>query len=491
MTAAHTTDGNVTPLQRRRAKKLAAVFELDPSGRPRVNSSGQVRIAEQFADRYRGQFIHVDRIGWHEWIGSHWKLVPEKRAVAAAQRLITLLLHEAVECTPDVRDQWFADIRRCESAAGLAGVAKIAAGMPTISIDPDRIDVQPDLVAFQNCTYDLRTDEWMPANPEHLITKVMGCDYDPNAECPNYDKMISESQPDPMMRAYIHRQVGSALEGRVREHMFPVNCGTGGNGKGSTLNDAWLPVFGDYGLSLNVEILLAKGDKDYVTERLALKGARYVVTSEPKRSAKFNDALLKLIAGGDRMSCRPLYSNQTVNWDPTHQVFMLCNYRPEPPADDGGIWRRVKPVDWPNKVPEDQMDTDLPQKLRAEMPGIALRILAGWRDFRDGGLQVPNESKVLAEEWRSEVDVLGKFLAEWCEVDETNTDWRTKSSQLFVKWSSFCHDMNEPSGNNKELTQTLKRRGFTFKQTKHGAFALGIRLRQPTPFDFDDPPGEG
>lgn len=490
MTAATVTD-NVTELKPRRRKPVATGIEHDAAGRVTVTSSGQVRVAEEFAARYKGRFIHVDRIGWHEWVGSHWKLVPDKRAGAAAKHLVKQLLHEAVECTPNVRDQWFTNIRRCESANGLAGVAKIASSLGGISVDPERVDVQPDLVAFRNCTYDLRTDTWMPANPEHLITKVMGCDYDPDAECPNYDRMFGEAQPDSEMRAYLHRQVGSALEGRVREHMFPVNCGTGGNGKGSTLNDAWLPVFGDYGLSLNVEILLAKGDKDYVTERLALKGARFVVTSEPKRTAKFNDALLKLIAGGDRMSCRPLYSNQTVNWDPTHQVFMLCNYRPEPPADDGGIWRRVKPVDWPYVVPEHKVDTALPQKLRGELSGIANRILAGWRDFRNGGLQVPAESKALAADWRAEVDVLGKFLDEWCEVDPARTDLRTKSSQLFVKWSSFCHDMNEQAGNNKELTQTLKRRGFAFKQTKFGAFALGIGLRQPTPFDFDNAEGEG
>lgn len=475
------TAASVTQIAPQRAKRRAAA--------PVNLSAGQVRIAEEYADRYRGRFIHVDKIGWHEWVGSHWKPVPDKRAIAAGQQLLRQLLHEAVECAPDDRDRWFADIRRCESANGLAGIAKIASGMHGISVDPDLIDNQPDLVAFRNCTYDLRTDTWIEPNPRHYITKVMGCDYDPTAECPWYDKMFSESQPEPIMRAYLHRQVGAALEGRVREHMFPVNCGTGGNGKGSTLNDAWLPVFGDYGLSLNVEILLAKGDKDYVTERLALKGARYVVTSEPKRSAKFNDALLKLITGGDKMSARPLYSNQTVNWEPTHQVFMLCNYRPEPPADDGGVWRRVKPVDWPHRVPEDKVDTMLPQKLRGELSGIANRILAGWRDFRDNGLQEPDDARQLRAEWRAEVDVLGKFLNEWCEVDVERDDLRTKSSQLFVKWASFCHDMNEQPGNNKELTQTLKRRGFRYKPTKHGAFVLGIALRQPTPFDFDE--GDG
>jgi putative DNA primase/helicase len=485
MTAAEQSPDNVTPLTAKRPRRRKATRGIS------VLSSGQVRVAEQFAERYRGRFMHVDRIGWHEWAGSHWKLVPDKRAATAVKHLIQQLLHEAVECTPDVRDQWFADIRRCESANGLAGVAKIAAGLEGISVDPEDVDMHPELVAFRNCTYNLDTDQWTPPDPSHLITKVMGCDYNPDAECSWYDKMFAESQPDPVMRAYIHRQIGSALEGRVRVHMFPVNCGTGGNGKGSTLNDSWLPVFGDYGISINVEILLAKSDKDYVTERLALKGARYVVTSEPKRAARFNEALLKLIAGGDRMSCRPLYSNQTVNWEPTHQAFMLCNYRPEPPADDGGIWRRVKPVDWPNKVPEDQIDTLLPQKLRGELSGIANRILAGWRDFRDNGLQEPEESRDLREEWRNEVDVLGKFLAEWCDVDATRDDLRTKSSQLFVKWSSFCHDVNEPPGNNKELTQTLKRRGFRFKQTKHGAFALGIKIRQPTAFDFDEPEGEG
>jgi putative DNA primase/helicase len=460
------------------------VRQLKPRRKAQTNtvgttSSGQVRVAEEFAERYRGTFIHIDGMGWHEWVGSHWKRVPDKRAVAGAQRLLTHLLHEAVGLGADARDQWLKDIRKCESANGLAGVTKIAAGMPGISVDPDKVDNQPDLVAFTNCTYDLRTDKWMPADPDHYITKAMGCEYDPEAECPWYDKTIRESQPDEEIRDYIHRQVGSAIEGRVREHMFPVNCGTGGNGKGSILNDAWLPMFGDYGVAIGVHILLAAGDKDYVTERLALKGTRYVVTSEPKAGSKFNAALVKLLAGGDRISVRPLYSSQTVQWDPTHQVFMLCNDRPEPPADDGGIWRRLKPVDWPNQVDEEDMDRDLPQKLRAELPGIAQRVLAGWRDFRDNGLNVPEQCREAAREWRSEVDVIGKFLDEFCDVDKANDQMRTKSSLLFIRWSSFAHDLNEPAGNNKQLTQALKRRGFTFKTTKHGVFAIGLELRQP------------
>lgn len=473
-----TTPDNVRALAPRRARRTAQAGG--------VISSGQVRVAEQFADRYQHHFIHVDRIGWHEWVDSHWAPVPEKRAVAAAQELIRALLHEAVDLTPDARDQWLKDIRRCETHNGLTGVTKIAAGMPGISVDPGEVDSKPDLVAFRNCTYDLYRDTTMPPDPGHLITKVMGCDYDPDAECPWYDKMLSEAQPDPAMRAYLHRQVGSALEGRVREHMFPVNCGTGGNGKGSTLNDSWLPVFGDYGISLNVEVLLARGDKDYVTERLALKGARYVVTSEPKRGAKFNVGLLKLLAGGDRISCRPLYSNQTLQWDPTHQVFMLCNDKPEPPADDGGVWRRLKPVEWPNTVPADKVDTTLPQKLRGELAGIAQRILAGWRDFRDNGLQVPEASEQMATEWRAEVDILGKFLAECCRVDHDRPEWATKSSLLFVKWSSFCHDQNEPLGNNKDLTQALKRRGFAFDRKKNGMFVLGISLIDQRPGSMFD-----
>lgn len=477
MTVAEQPPSNVRPLAPRRARRAAAKVGA-------ATSSGQVRVAEQFADRYRNQFIHVDRIGWHEWAGSHWKPVPDKRAIAAAQELVRDLLHEAVELAPDARDEWLKDIRRCETHNGLHGVAKIAAGMPGISVDPSLVDNKPDLVAFRNCTYDLYRDVTLPPNPGHLITKVMGCDYDPTAECPWYDKMLGEAQPDEVVRAYLHRQIGSALEGRVREHMFPVNCGTGGNGKGSTLNDSWLPVFGDYGISLPAEVLLAKGDKDYVTERLALKGARYVVTSEPRKGARFNAALLKLIAGGDRMSCRPLYSNQTVQWDPTHQVFMMCNDRPEPPADDGGVWRRLKPLDWPNKIPEERMDTELPKKLRGELAGIAQRILDGWRDFRDNGLQVPDGARQLASDWRAEVDILGKFLEERCIVDQARSDLRTKSSLLFIRWSSFAHDQNEPAGNNKDLTQALKRRDFTFKRCEDGMFVLGIELRQPADSGF-------
>jgi putative DNA primase/helicase len=444
---------------------------------PRTSqSTGQVRIAEEFTARYQDAFMHVDRIGWHEWAGSHWKWVPEKRAYAAVQRLCQILLHEAVELEPKVRDQWLVDIRKCESSKGFAGVAAIASGMPGISVDPEHIDNQPDLIAFRNVTYDLRTDEVRPPEPGDRITKVMGCHYDQGAECPNYDSMTEDAQPDPEMRAYLHRQIGSALEGRVREHMFPVYCGPGGAGKGSTLNDSWLPTFGDYGMAMPVDVLLA-GNKDYMTERLSLKGARYVVTSEPKANAKFNAGLLKLLAGGDKLSARPLYSNKTVQWDPTHQVFMMCNFRPDPPADDGGVWRRLKPVDWNNAVPEDRMDRGLPQKLNAELAGIANRLLAGWRDFRDNGIQVPDACKEAAREWRREVDILGQFLDERCVSDPGNTSMRARSSALFQLWTVFCHEANQEAGTNTAFTAAMKVKGYKTIRA-NGMHFLGVGVKE-------------
>lgn len=474
-----TSQSNTVKNPRKTTRRRAPAQPSDPFRdgdwhTPRSSqTSGQHRLAWELATRFRGKLIHVARIGWHEWAGSHWRYLDEKMAVGYVVRLITELLERAIKLDPAERDQWLSDIRKCEQHTGMVGVCKIAASLPGIAVGSDDVDSRSDLVAFTNGTYELATDTFRPAAPEDFITKVMGCAYVEDAECPTYDAMLADAQPDPEIRAYLHRQIGSALEGRTRIHMFPVWSGPGGAGKGSTLNDSWLPTFGEYGLAFPVEVLLYNGKgQEYMTERLSLKGARLVVTSEPKQGARFNNGLAKLMAGGDKLSARPLYENKMVTWSPTHQLFMMCNFRPAPAADDSGMWRRLKPVHWGNAVPEEKQDPDMAENLGGELEGIAQRILAGWRDFREHGLQVPESCLRDVKEWRDEVDMLGQFLEDYT---EPAPDSEVRSNALFLKWSSWCDDHGEHPGSNKEFTMAMKLKGFKTKRS-NGIKFLGLKL---------------
>jgi putative DNA primase/helicase len=445
---------------------------------------GQLRWADRFAAKHEGEYIHTAGRGWLAWRGSHWAQVDDAVPARAVLAIARAAFAEMPKMDSAARKDLFDDIRQAEHHNGVRGILGLAAVLPGISRDDGDLDNRPDLIAFRNHTYELLTDVVRDADPADLVTKCMGCDYDPGATCPTYDAGMEVWQPDPEMRAYIHRIGGSALQGRATEQTLPVFYGKGANGKGTTLNDSWLPAFGDYGKVMDVSVLLSRGgDSAVLQQKAELAGARLVVTSEPDAGLKFSPGTLKLLTGGNPIQGKVVY-RKPITVYPSWQLVMECNTRPAPPADVDAVWRRLRQVGWDVVVPEDQRDATLPQKLADELPGIANRLLAGWRDYRDhGGIRVPAEVKTATAGWRAEVDTIGQFLDDECYRGITHS---ARSRAVYARWMKWCRDNGEDAGSNKAFSERLgKKDGLVKKRTAEGVRWLGIALRERADDDPD------
>lgn len=444
---------------------------------------GQLRWALRFADRHRGEFICTPGRGWLAWQGSHWAPVADGIPGRAVLGLARAAFFEMPDLSPDARQELLDDIHKVETNNGMKGTLGLASILEGIARDDDELDQQPDLLAFKNGTFELLTDRFRPADPNDLITKAMGCDYDPQATCPTYDRGMARWQPDPARRAYIHRIGGSALQGRATEQTLPVFDGKGANGKGSTLQDSWLPCFGDYGKVMGVEVLMSNhSGNSYLPQKAALAGARLVVTSEPDAGMRFSAGTLKVLTGGNTIDARALY-RMPMKVRPTWQIVMETNTKPAPPADDDAVWRRLRHVGWDVVIPEHERDPMLAAKLAAELPGIANRLLAGWKDYRDGGgIRVPDDVKTATAEWRDEVDTIGQFLEDECYRGEQH---RAKSSALYARWVTWCRANGEDPGSNKAFSEKLRKKDYVTKlpRAKDGMWWAGVMLR---PTEDDD-----
>ena len=63
-------------------------------------------------------------------------------------------------------------------------------------------------------------------------------------------------------------------------------------------------------------------------------------------------------------------------------------------------------------IPSEQQDKRLPGKLKAELPGIFNWALEGCQEWRQNGLQDPEEITAATASYRQEMDLLAHFLAE-------------------------------------------------------------------------------
>jgi putative DNA primase/helicase len=155
-------------------------------------------------------------------------------------------------------------------------------------------------------------------------------------------------------------------------------------------------------------------------------------------------------------------------WAPTHKLFLAANHRPVIRGTDYAIWRRIHLVPFTVTIPEDERDGHLPEKLRAELPGILNWAIEGCLDWQRNGLGVPQVVKDATAEYRAEQDILGDFLAEKCVKDPQA--W-VPSGLLYKAYTGWCEDNGE-----KPITKTgfgirLTERGFV-----QGKAAKGVRV---------------
>lgn len=447
---------------------------------------GQKRIAARWIARYQGKFMYTPGREWMQWTGSHWEGCTDAEPWQAVSDVCRDAIQDMAEMTDrSARDELYADVRTCDSERGTAGVLSHVRRAPGIHVPDDRLNNQPHLIAFPNGTFDLRDGTFREADPDDLITLVAGCDFDPAADCPLYDSLMDQYQQDEAIQDYLHRLAGAALEGRQNlQHLVTWYGASGGNGKGTVMR-AWQTIFGDYAKVMPVEALLSRrgsAAEAYRDQKAQLKGVRLVFATEPSDGARFDSGTVKSLTGGDRVTARAMYKS-TVEFDPTWLIVMPTNTRVAT-SSDGGMARRLKEIPWEFKIDPSQMRDDIDGILKAEAPGILNRILVGWFQYQDRGIQHPETVEAATEEYLAEVDPLRQFLDEHTILEGHA---RTYVSTLYerykefadlaghTRWSMrvFSEKLSRHAENDKELSHVLTR-----KKTDGGRSTwIGLKLR--------------
>ena len=194
--------------------------------------------------------------------------------------------------------------------------------------------------------------------------------------------------------------------------------------------------------------------------------------NETSQGARFDEAKLKDLTGGDKLTARFLHQ-EFFDFEPTHRIVIRGNHKPAINGTDEGIWRRLRLVPFTVTIPEDERDQHLLDKLTVELPGILNWALAGALEWQRDGLKPPAIIANAVRQYREESDTLGRFVAECCEVRKLG---QVKSSTLFKRYQEFCEQAGERWIPAKDFPAEMQRRGFEWKRTKAGGMFHGIEL---------------
>jgi phage/plasmid-associated DNA primase len=199
------------------------------------------------------------------------------------------------------------------------------------------------------------------------------------------------------------------------------------------------------------------------TPQLAeLPGVRLAVSSEPREGAVIDEALIKLLTGGDTIMVRGLYQ-KPFEFVPAFKLILATNHKPEVRDNGYGIWRRVILVPFSKTIPEGQRDENLLEKLKVELSGILNWAIEGLKLYQQlNGFVLPEIIKEATKSYRNEMDVIGDWIREECiQAPDSFTQLNTLNSA----YRSWCISNGYQPVTNRKLANDLHDRGFKRKPT--------------------------
>jgi len=391
---------------------------------------------------------------WLVWNGAHWERDDAGQVHRLAKKTVRSMYREASDAEDEERRKAVAKhASRSEGADKIKAMLELARS--EVPVAPDELDRNPWLLNASNGTLDLRTGALREHRREDLITKLTPVEYDPNAMAPTWETFLERVLPGDELRTFVQRAAGYSATGDTSEQVMLINHGAGNNGK-STFQEALAAALGDYSMRAPTEMLMAKRAGGVPNDVARLKGARFVAASETEEGRRLAESLVKDLTGQDTISARFMRA-EWFDFRPTHKLWLSTNHKPEIRGTDNAIWRRIRLVPWSVAIPPAERDRKLAEKLRAELPGVLAWAVRGCLAWQREGLQAPAEVRKAPAGYRSEMDVLGDFLADRCFRGER---LEVGKDDLYKAYQMWSEDAGERTETKRKFGMLLKERGI-------------------------------
>jgi putative DNA primase/helicase len=115
-------------------------------------------------------------------------------------------------------------------------------------------------------------------------------------------------------------------------------------------------------------------------------------------------------------------------------------------------------------IPVDQRDEELSDRLALELGAILTWLVDGYREWKAGGLDDPQQVTAATDAYRAESDGLGRFVDRRC---LTGPHFHVRSAELFAVWCKWAADEGEAPGTQTAFSTLLVNRGFDSRKS-HG-----------------------
>ena len=455
--------------------RLFEWLEISPfSVNPETEHLTDLGNARRFVAQHGGEvrFCFSSK-RWYVWNGRRWKLDESGAVERKAKKTVMRMYEEAAaETNDELRKALGKWAQNSESRGHIVAMIELAKSEAGVPVDLSELDADPWLLNVWNGTIDLRTGELRKHRRDDLSTKLVPIEYDHDAQCPRFKKFLRRIFADNQaLINFLQRSVGYCLTGSTREQVIFILWGRGANGK-TTLIEVICDCLGDYSRSADSSLLLTRKSDGIRNDVARLAGARFVSTAETEAGRLMAETLVKQLSGGDKVTARFLYS-EFFEFNSQFKLFLATNHKPVIRGTDNAIWRRIKLIPFEVTIPEKEQDKSLPQKLRAELPGILAWAVRGCLRWQTDGLGQPEQVLTATQEYREEMDTLGAFVKDRCITQDRA---KVRSGELYIAYKGWCESNGERALTQQKLGTALAERGLKPYRTGRERGWTGVRL---------------
>jgi len=329
-----------------------------------------------------------------------------------------------------------------------------------------------DLFAFTNGLVDVSrvlagtVTQVAAHTPDWFSNVVFNYEFARDAQCPRWLSFLKEVLEGDIERiALLQEWFGYLLRHDVSQHKFLVLEGDGDNGK-SVVLDILTALLGPANVS---HVPLEKFEGRF--NLTATLGKLANICAEVGEVRRIDEGTLKSFTAGDRMTFDRKFL-PSIEAYPTARLVLATNNTPKFVDRSSGIWRRMVLMPFRFKVPDAQKDRKLPEKLKAELPGIFNWSIEGLRRLQQRGTftqsAICNEA---LDAHRADSNPARTFLTEhYHAVDGAFTE----TSVLYAAYQSWARDNGHVLLNGSQFGQEIKR-----------AFPRAVRKRRDGKWGYE------
>lgn len=337
-----------------------------------ILSNTHYDIALVLYSKYKDFFIcsSIGQRTWFEFSGHHWKRMEE--GVALRQKiteemteLLKKLLFDVHRSSLSLEDP--DDVEKCKKK--LDNIKKIMMSVKNAPFKNnvmrecselfydaqffEKLNTNPELIAFQNGVYDLKLDQFRDGRPEDYLSQSMPINYKEfsadDDQVIEVNRFTEKIFPDQSLRRYFMDTSSEIYLGGNHRKIVCFWTGEGDNGK-SVTQKMFEKMFGKLCVTLPTTVITSKrpsSGQAWPELVRAGNGVRLAFIDELDSSEAISTNIFKHLSGNDVLNARELFQKgedmREIN--PLFKLIFICNKLPKMRGGgDKATWNRVRVI---------------------------------------------------------------------------------------------------------------------------------------------------